>query len=262
MQEEKLTEQLTCFDLDGTLVDALGTLNPGAYELVETARQLGLTALCSARPMFSLERYVGLLGEFRFLSSCQGAYVVEKKNGGAEVLNNSPIPADLIKKILKISKFGNTETWMIAEEDWFSFNRRKTTDLEETILGSTSRPIGELGFQRILKVVFLETPPAVETSIRRLGLYCATSKPDFLEITANDYAKGVPMISKKHLIGHEMTACIGHGSNDIGMFGACATTITFEDSCDQIRRLAKYVVPPPSQGGLIEARKILLEQAS
>lgn len=259
MSKQRPQNQLACFDLDGSLVDGLGNLYPGACDLVEQARQRGWTALCSARPMFSLQRHISLLGEFDFLSSCQGAFISKRMNGRLETISYEPLLSEHAKGIYEIAVTNSVETWMIGKVDWFSINRRGNTKLEEEILDSESKAIDELVSQDILKVVMVDAQASAVEAIARLGLYYATSKSNFLEISTTDFAKGVPRIAASLSLNKDSISCLGDGMNDLSMFNACNTSITFEDSSEALRTAAAFVVPPAAKGGLLHASRILSE---
>ncbi len=89
--------------------------------------------------------------------------------------------------------------------------------------------------------------------------HLAFSEETFLDILDRKASKGeaVRVLQKMFGITRSQTAVIGDNFNDISMFGESNLTFAVDNACDELKRLAQFVVASNNKNGVAEAIAVL-----
>lgn len=92
--------------------------------------------------------------------------------------------------------------------------------------------------------------------------HLAFSEETFLDILDRKASKGeaVRVLQKMFGITRSQTAVIGDNFNDISMFGESNLTFAVDNACDELKRLAQFVVASNNENGVAEAIAVLERQ--
>jgi len=250
-------------DVDGTLVDPSGVLYPGAQYLAKVGRRAGKIALCSARPIASLELVGKLLGGADILVGLQGA--IACRGTCPPYLWAQPLKRDELAIVRALTQSLPLELWLYDEREWFCDSLSSAVDLEVLTIGIS--PIAGRNAPRSaykLAVVDRSSAAAARLDELRLelaqqGIRCSRTHTHMLEVVASAVGPDKGISRLRLALGKEMTrfVAVGDGENDIGMLQAADLAFGFRgtDAANATQQSIK--VAPASEGGLFEITKLL-----
>ena len=267
-----MTKGCLFFDIDGTLVDSTqtGEVQEEVLEAIRTAQSRGYACLiCSGRSLPGLAQYrdIGMDG---FVFSDGAGILLE----GHEMILN-PIPADLVKQLIRQAEEYGAELFMSSIEKSFASGKQYAMMKEwEEILSKDGVP-ADLGIRRveehtdepILESDICFSSPAEEEiwlKVKDSGMEYINTTASYGrdggtsgELTKLGITKGSGAIMAAELLGCDMknTYAFGDSMNDASMLKECAVGIAMGNSAQELKDLADYVTDDINEHGIVNAMK-------
>lgn len=259
--------KLIAVDMDGTLLDADGSVPETFWPLLERARELGvIVAPASGRQLASLRTLFGA-GPTTFMAE-NGTVVFHQ----GRVVSTSALPTQAVLSALEVSAGLEVDHDIVVCAPDVSFVH---PDLDPGTLAElekyyySTRTVDSLAAAaktaEIIKVA-VYCPAGTEEHVypamaRALdGFNVAVSGPRWLDVMAKDSHKGRALVDMCAVleINLEDTVAIGDYLNDAELLDAAGLAIAMGNAHPDILARADWVAPPNSQRGAITALEKLL----
>lgn len=263
MADEDLAIGLLCLDVDGTLVDCHGRLYPGATELVDFGRQRCEVALCSARPISSLELVSTMLGGVEFLVGLQGAIAIAPPN--AEALWSIELDAEDLSELKSVALHMGLELWCYDVHRWICGAATSAVEREAAIIG-VEPIIAALRPGAMCKVALVDRAPGGERKLldvayqmRHSSLMCSLSHPYMLEVVSKSVGveKGLGRLKATRGAACGAIVSVGDSENDVGLLSASDRSFSFVDCAPAGLVGGVNIVASPGEGGLFQILALL-----
>lgn len=220
--------RLAMVDVDGTLRSPEGWL-AGAVELLQALDDAGMSvALCSGRPVHSLEELVADLPMVRHLAGAGGS-VVERRtaDGGWATLLERHLPASDVQRALDACQRLDLEVWAYTGTQWLVTEVTPRVEREVAILGGSQPTAVDTftGRDDLLKLLTLPTrddqPEALASALDEADVAIVASSDGYLDVVpaASQLTKGGDALVHDLGIDWSAVVAIGDGPNDVGMVG-------------------------------------------
>ncbi|WP_300386750.1 HAD family hydrolase [Clostridium sp.] len=254
--------KLIATDMDGTLLDEKGEINPGFYEVYEELLKKDIIfAAASGRQYFNLEKKFEKIKDNMLFIAENGTFVVYK---GKELLVNS-LDKDLALKLIDIArKIDNSYVILCGKKSAYIENS------DERLIKETKKyyeryeiveDITEIE-DEILKVTICDFSGSEENSYKyfkdfyKLG-QVTVSGEIWLDITANNVNKGVSMgkIQKALNIGYDETMVFGDYLNDLELMKSGYYSYAMENAHEDLKKVSRFIAKSNTENGVVEAIK-------
>ena len=254
--------KLIATDMDGTLLDEKGEINPEFYEVYEELLKKDIIfAAASGRQYFNLEKRFEKIKDNMLFIAENGTFVVYK---GKEFVVNS-LDKDLALKLIDIGrKIDNAYVILCGKKSAYIENSDERL-IEETekyyeryeIVQDITKVQDE-----ILKVTMCDFSGSEENSYKYFEDFyklaqVTVSGQIWLDITANNVNKGVSMekIQKALNIGYDETMVFGDYLNDLELMKSGYYSYAMENAHEDLKKVAKFRAKRNTENGVVEAIK-------
>jgi Cof subfamily protein (haloacid dehalogenase superfamily) len=252
---------LLLLDLDDTLLNSKGEMSKRTQEAVLHAVNKGITvAIASGRMHASLLPYVERLNTHGPVVSYNGALIKDSNSG--KTLSLNPIPLELAKKILDISKEKGVHCQYYTQEDYFF---EKHCDITEKYFNSTGIKgvaVGENLSEKIKlappKMLMIEPDSAkmlsmfdyLENEFNDV-LHITRSKGHYIEIMNKGVNKGGALIKMCEIYNTKQENCmaIGDGLNDMEMIINAGIGVAVSTAAKELKEAADIVCESADEDG-------------
>lgn len=250
--------RLAMVDVDGTLRSREGWL-AGAVELLEALADAGLTvAVCSGRPVHSLEDLVADLPMVSHLAGAGGS-VVERRmfDRTWTTLLERHLPASTVQQATESCARLDLEVWAYTGAEWLVTGMTPMVEREVRILGGSRPTVVDTltGRDDILKLLALpardDQPMGLAAALDGLDVALVASSPEYLDVVpaAAQCTKGGDALVADLGIDWSQVVAIGDGPNDVGMIGLAGLGICLPHLTADAVRAAN----PDAQHRVVEA---------
>ncbi len=264
--------RLVLIDLDGTLVGPEG-VPPCAWEALAEAQRQGLKlALCTGRPGR------GLALEYARKLDPSGPHIFESgavlADGKGQPLLAFPLEEGLHRAMVQKARTLGLDLEVYTQEGGYYVDRPSPLVLAHArMLGLEPEEGDLLGLKGVVRLQVLAEEGTWRWARRGfllpgLALHEATSPllPGvvFASLTEEGVSKrrGAEALAQALGMGLEEVAMVGDGPNDLEVLSAVGLGIAMGQAPEEVRRAARYTVPPPEACGLVQALGIVLEYAA
>lgn len=261
--------KLIALDLDGTLLDPAGRLDPAAPAAVAKARAAGIrVVLCTGRAIPEAADFARQAGCDDLAVALGGGAVADVKQN--RVLRRFDLPEETGRKALALCQDRGMEWVIFAGEeilvDPVSLASLKTYyDSPAFYAHAVTTPdplayVTEHGLP-VTKLHGEKGPFPLEELARLPGAdLCRTNDHDF-ELLAHGVNKGRALALLALLYGVSMADCaaVGDSENDLSMLQAVGTPIAMGNAAPCVKAAAARVVSDCTHGGAAEAILSCLE---
>ncbi len=225
--------KLLALDMDGTTLNKQGKISSANRKAINDATARGIKiSLISGRDAFTLNNFAKELGLDGYMSAMNGNIIF--KSGSGEIIIEHFMDADMVKKIIAISKsipgilaiFIDNDTYVEDINHPFSKILQKFTERPLIHMGNTIQYLNANNlFNRVIKMAFLneydELISVKENQLSEVAdkLNLVFSLPFCLELFRKDVGKGESLkeIANLYNIDRESILAMGDGENDIEM---------------------------------------------
>ena len=254
--------KLIATDMDGTLLDEKGEINPEFYEVYEELLKKDIIfAAASGRQYFNLEKRFERIKENMLFIAENGTFVVYK---GKEFLVNS-LDKDLAFNLVDIGRkidnayvilCGKKSAYIESSDERLIEETEKYYERYEVVQDITKVD------DEILKVTICDFSGSEENSYKYFkDFYKSTqvtvSGQIWLDITANNVNKGVSMkkIHKALNIGYEETMVFGDYLNDLELMKSGYYSYAMENAHEDLKKVSRFIAKKNTENGVVQAIK-------
>ena len=254
--------KLIATDMDGTLLDEKGEINPEFYEVYEELLKKDIIfAAASGRQYFNLEKRFERIKENMLFIAENGTFVVYK---GKEFLVNS-LDKDLAFNLVDIGRkidnayvilCGKKSAYIESSDERLIEETEKYYERYEVVQDITKVD------DEILKVTICDFSGSEENSYKYFkDFYKSTqvtvSGQIWLDITANNVNKGVSMkkIQKALNIGYEETMVFGDYLNDLELMKSGYYSYAMENAHEDLKKVSRFIAKKNTENGVVQAIK-------
>ena len=262
---------LLCLDVDGTIVSPDGVPYAATAPLLRHAALYGAQiALCSARPLISLQRLAEDVGNVTFLSALQGAVIAEfkykdRRSSEAEIVRTEPgFGSRLIQRIHALLKRRHdVEIWYFGLDRWYVREWSAFVDREVEVTHVKPAVLESAEVDRVINKITIASQSlrelrSIEVAVRSLAVHVSRSGPHQLEmIPANQPEdKGVSILRRRMGLACQVIG-IGDSHNDLGMLRGADIAVTFANAPPALRAAADVIVSEAREKGLRECQLLV-----
>ena len=261
---------LVLSDVDGTIIDADGSLTSATLDAAAALRRAGIAlTLTSSRPPRGLEGLIGPLELDRPLGAFNGGMIVSPQLDPLEVEYLADATALAVLELLAQERL---ETWVYRDAEWFVLDPA-TTHVRHNASSVGFEPIAlddfdeirqhaQMDRARVTKIVAVSDDP------RQLGSLAALLAPllgrsgtasrsssYYLDVTSPQANKGavVSFLAQALGIPTEQICSIGDMDNDVRMFERSGTSIAMGNAEPHVQSQAHHVTRPNTDEGFAYA---------
>lgn len=255
-------------DLDGTSLNADGTLSVGLKDAVMQVQQLGITVILatgrmvqSARPYWE-QLHLGS----GYLICYNGAIVAHMPEG--RIISQAMLPEEAarwfinkgLKENILVQVYIGQELWVSREDA----RVRRYIDANHIPAVVKTGDALRVWPEPPIKLLFQDEPDVldrfrdmIQSTADEFGVRVLKSQPDYLEIIPQGVGKGPALekVAREMNIGPESIMAIGDAENDIDMLQWVYWGVAMGQAAESVKRAARYVTEPVIQGGAALAIK-------
>ena len=250
-------------DMDGTLLDTQGELNPEFFQLFKELRKHGIQfAAASGRQYHNLKKLFSEIDHDLIYISDNGSYICDR----GQVRQVQPMPYEQVCELIHHSrKLDNIFAMLCSEKHGYVENgdpvflrylHRFYTDLKvvDDLTSITDEPLIKFSvcdFKGSKENCYPHFQPWSDR------LQVKISGPHWMDITHLDANKGhaIELLQKEYGISPQQTMVFGDNFNDLEMLQAAYYSYAMGNAHEDIKRAARFVARPNSEGGVIEVLK-------
>ncbi|WP_315277701.1 Cof-type HAD-IIB family hydrolase [Kocuria carniphila] len=254
--------QLVAFDMDGTLLDGSGDLQPGTRRAFEAMREAGTRImLASGRPIPGLKLLASklTLGQDLVLAGMNGSIVVDQATN--REIARHPIQLDTVKILIETAEQHGVMV-MIPHDDELVVEDASHFQVEREAAGNdlTIRVVDDLKNLDVepSKVLFVGerelTQPLFDELTLKQGdkVELAYSSPLYLEATAAGIHKGSAITDYCEAEGIPLyrVMTFGDNGNDIGMLRTAGLGVAMGNGIPEAKTAADVVTTSNNDEGI------------
>jgi Cof subfamily protein (haloacid dehalogenase superfamily) len=264
-----VTRDLLVCDLDGTLVDRSGAVDPGLVQAFHAAAARGLLiSLATGRMPAGVDRYRDELGLTAPLIFYNGALVRDPRDG-RDLLSHT-LPRGLLREAYEVFCHAPVHPLFYRDDQIYCLERTYPVKEYGDQQGLTAEVIADpgsfLGLGAFVKALFMAHPATLGLLRPELaGLAGARAR---LVMTRTDYLEMIPAAASKggalrclasHLgVPLARVVAVGDQENDTEMIEAAGLGVAMPQAPAPVRQVADRVAPWPGEGGLLALLREIL----
>lgn len=256
--------RLIATDLDDTLLNERGEVNPRVTEALNRAMALGCgITLSSGRMLEAMLPLAKKLGVNAPMLLYNGAMAYDHNTG--ETLFADRLPYE---KALEIAELCEREGYYIQAYPGknyycpvFTPATRRYADSIRVEPVTLNRPITEWmrenpsGMQKLLLVDTVEGADRAKEMLQRAfpsGATFAKSRPHYVEMAPEGVDKGRSLLRLAELLGlrRDEVMAFGDGQNDVSMIAAAGTGVCMSNGCPEALAVADRIAPSNLEDGV------------
>lgn len=254
--------KLIATDMDGTLLNEKGEINPEFYEVYEELLKKDIIfAAASGRQYFNLEKKFKTIKDNMMFIAENGTFVTYK---GKELLVNE-LDKDLALKLIDIGRkidnayvvlCGKKSAYIESKDERLIKETEKYYERYEIVQDVTKVQ------DKILKVTICDFSGSEENSYKYFkdfyeSAQVTVSGEIWLDITANNVNKGVSMrkIQKALNIGYDETMVFGDYLNDLELMESGYYSYAMENAHEDLKKVSRFIAKKNTENGVVEAIK-------
>jgi Cof subfamily protein (haloacid dehalogenase superfamily) len=261
------TIQLIAIDIDGTLLNSAGEVDPRNREAIQRAVSQGVRiVLATGRMRRGVVRFSEEIGLRDYAISLNGARVFDPE--GVAIMHHA-LPDDVFRLVrdyarkhsVHLSAYANDELLVSGDSEW---GREYVRRLRA---GPPPRPDLSVTPEGLSKVLLVDDPAriplhraALEPEAAARGGRVTESSPDYLEFLAEGVSKGTALqwLCNRLGISQSATAAIGDFQNDVEMVRWAGLGGAVADAHPDLAAVADITVSSHDDAGVAEFIEIAL----
>lgn len=251
--------KLIATDMDGTLLNSQGEIDPSFYPTLEALYEKNIIfAAASGRQYYNLlKRFESVKDEMVFIAE-NGTYVVYK---GEELLVSGLRQED-VDTFIEVAQdipesyivlCGKKSAYVVSEDERFKEQHKKYYERCEVV--KDFKDVDDV----ILKFTICDFKGSEDNSNRFFETYrddfqITVSGHYWLDITAKDINKGIAMkkIQEQFGITPEETMVFGDYLNDVELMKSAYHSYAMENGHPDLKKMARFVAKSNDENGVVE----------
>ena len=259
--------RLIISDLDGTLLDDNGVLNPEFFDLLKELRKKDiLFGVATGRQVPNVEKLFAPVLDDILLIGENGAYVEYQ----GKVLFNNPIKKPLVKDLIKCAKtIPDSAIFMCSKEVGYLDNTSDKMKKIGNFYGIISKYVENLNLVEddILKFTVCSFTDAQTSALPVLKnkfsnvLEVEASGKVWTDVTDKNSNKGTAVRSVQEKLGFSFsnTLVIGDNDNDIKMMDTAFYSYAMKESSAGLKKAARFSTGSNSENSALKVIKSVLK---
>lgn len=252
---------LVC-DLDGTLIDDSGVLDPALVAAVRRAAERGLLiSIATGRMPPAVDRYRDELRIRAPLIYYNGALIRDPLSG--EDLLSLTLPRGVLRHAYPVLAHAPVHPLFYRDDRLYCLDEslpiRSYCDEEGLRVEVVPDPEDFLGLGAFVKSLMIGHPDALPIIREALegvvgeGAKLLRTRSNYLEVVPAAASKGAALAElARHLgVDLERVIAVGDQENDVEMLQTAGMGVAMPHAPDFVRASADRVAPPPESGGLL-----------
>ena len=265
--------KLIATDLDDTLLNPRGDLNPRVLRTLKAAMALGCgVVLASGRMLEAMERLAAQIGVNAPMLLYNGAMAYDRDED--KMLFADKIPYETAQAIADMCQ---SEGWYLQAypgrgyycPEILECTRRYAASIRVEPI-EAGMPIAQwmrLHPSGMQKLLLIDTPEGADRAKERLmdafpdGASFFKSRAQYVEIAPRGVDKGRSLARLYGMLGlkREEVMAFGDGQNDVTMLQAAGIGVCMENGCPQARAAAGRIAPPNTEDGVAAVIEEMIE---
>lgn len=261
--------RLLVFDLDGTLLEKDGTLDPRTVDLLKQLDGSGLkSTVATGRSLKSTRHFIETLSLKIPVILFNGARIYDSASGS--YIYSKSLPWSIVERFVSLCKDLSVSLFLFVDEDVYAMNPNLRAGDYIFRDGLSYFPIVNLNWlsgREVTKIVIAGlinelTKLRSSTQFNDLRINVTQSEENLLEVLPAGVSKAEAL---KWLCGFlrldlKDVVAFGNGENDLEMIKIAGTGITFADAPASLRYHARMVLSTCGYVGLREFVEKLIEK--
>ena len=266
--------RLIATDLDDTLLNERGDVNPRVLDALKAAMALGCgVTLSSGRMLEAMLPLAGKIGVNAPMLLYNGAMAYDIARD--EVLFADQLP---FETALEIARLCESAGYYIQAYPGRGYFCPRVTDATRRYAASirveptpVNMPIAEWmaqnpsGMQKLLLVDTVEGADRAKEMLKAAfptGANFLKSRPHYVEIAPEGVDKGAALLRLAGLLGLDRSEVMafGDGQNDVTMIAAAGVGVSMQNGCPEARAAADRIAPPNTEDGVAQVIEEYLEK--
>jgi len=259
---------IIALDMDGTLLNPEGKINPEVYEAVQKAKDAGIkVVLCTGRPLPGVTPYLeqlGLTREGDFVITYNGALVQRSHNGS--IIAHHTMDHDDFMTVSEIADKAGIHFQAINDHGVYTPNKNISYyTVRESFLSnvplryrSTEEMDPDMTYS---KMMMIDPPEILEAGMERLPkdmgdhYTLLRSEPFFLEVLNKNASKGAALKDVADILGvpRERVMAVGDNENDIAMIAYAGVGVAMENAVDKVKEVSDRITLSNAENGVAQA---------
>ena len=260
--------KLIATDLDGTLLNSKGEIDPEIYDIVRQLKEMGiLFAAASGRQFESIKRKFEPVIDDIICIAENGAYVTYK---GEDVYLNT-MDKEVIREIVDLSKQAKDTALFVCGKKYCYADLKGMADfLEQPAFGYKVKLVDDLKEldDDIFKIGLCDVVDPRENSLKIMGdrlkgrvhmTLSGFNTLDFLNLDANK-GEAIKSIREKFGINKEEIVVFGDNFNDVEMFDEAGVSYAMLDADEYVKSRATHVTGSNDDNSVIKVLKQIIKE--
>ena len=259
--------KLVAIDMDGTLLNEHGNLNPATVDAVKAAKKAGVKiVLCTGRPLMGIQRFLPALelnepGDYAI--TYNGA-LVQHTNDGKVLAKHTLSYEDYLRIEYTAQSLGvhshaeDEEAIYTANHDISPYTVHEVALVDMPLRYQTADQ-----FSRdhvFSKMMLIDYPDVLAKAKENLpqaiqdDYYVVNSEPFYLEVLNKKASKSnalADLAQQLHLDVTEVMA-IGDQENDLSMLEYAGSAVAMGNGIDKVKNIADLVTAPNTEDGVAQ----------
>ena len=254
-------------DLDGTLLDDKGGLDPEFFTLLEELKEKNiLFAIATGRQVPNVKKLFAPVINDVIIIAENGAYVSYK---GEEIFS-APIPKEQMKELIKYTEsIPETAIFMCCKEVGYLNNNSEKMNEIGDFYNVISKYVEDISLvdDDVLKFAVCNFIDAKTNALPILKkkfsdiLEVEASGEVWIDITKKGINKGVGLqvVQEKFGISIEETLAVGDNDNDVKMMERAFYSYAMKESSSELRKAAKFSIGSNNENSALKLMKSLID---
>ena len=255
--------KLIATDMDGTLLDGKGELNPEFYSLYRQLRELDIhVAIASGRQYYNLKDIFSDIADDLIFISDNGSYMVDR----GQVKLMQPMPHEQVRElILQSREMDDAHALLCGEKTAYIENQDQVflrylhhffseIKVVEDLTTVTHEPLIKFSICDMKKSKDNSYPKFKSWSDR---LQVKISGPHWLDVTHMNANKGVGIstLQKEYGLTPKQTMVFGDNFNDVEMLQSAYYSYAMGNAHPDIQKTARFVANTNDEAGVLQVLK-------
>lgn len=259
---------LIALDMDGTLLNPEGKIDPAVHDAVQQAKRAGIkVVLCTGRPLPGVTPYLeqlGLTDNGDYVITYNGALVQRSHSG--DILAHHTMNHQDFLTVSDLAEKAGVHFQAINDQGIFTPNKNISyyTVRESFIvnLPLRYRAVHEIDPEMTFsKMMMIDPPELIDAALDRLPRDLSDrytvlrSEPFFLEVLNKRASKGQALKVLTEILGfsRERVMAVGDNENDIDMIAYAGLGVAMDNAVDKVKEVSDQITLSNLEHGVAQA---------
>ncbi len=263
-----MTVKLIAIDMDDTLLDSELRLTRRTVEAIGAAQERGIAvAIATGRMYCSALPFARQLAMDVPIITYNGGMIRHPKNDA--MIWHQQIDKEIAAKIISLFKKNGWYLQSYVDDKLYVAERCREVEIYEELAKVEAIALGEAFYEmnaaptKMLAMAEADLLGEIEATVNREigeGIFTATSKPTYLELTHPEVNKGraLAILAEELGITQAETMAIGDSNNDYPMLEYAGIGVAMGNASERVKSVAQFVTDDNDNDGVAKAIERIL----